>query len=118
MTEPADDRPVAKGYAMSRYVLTFRALHGRVPTAAEEARWPVWFEKIGSQIADPGHRVGEVRRVGDPAAGPDRLAGYIVIAAENLDAAVAVAEQCPMLLQGGCVEVGALMPDGPDAATN
>jgi hypothetical protein len=90
---------------MGNYVLTFRAPNGRVPTAEEEARWPQWFEKIGGQITDPGNRVGQVRGAGGPER-PDVLAGYIVISAESMDAAVAVAEGCPMLLQGGSVEVG------------
>src|SRR5207253_6725244 len=94
-----------KGFAMPNYVLTFRGLEGRVPTAVEEARWPEWFGKIGGQIVDPGNRVGEARAVGALESRPDALAGYIVITAEDLDAAVAVAEECPMLLQGGGVEV-------------
>ncbi len=94
---------------MGNYVLTFRAPKGRVPTAEEEARWSQWFAKIGGQITDPGNRVGQVRTAGDPDR-PDVLAGYIVISAESLDAAVTVAEGCPMLLQGGSVEVGELIP--------
>ena len=94
---------------MGNYVLTFRATKGRVPTAEEEARWPQWFEKIGGQITDPGNRVGQVRSTGGPDR-PDVLAGYIVISAGSLDAALGVAEGCPMLAQGGSVEVGELIP--------
>ena len=97
---------------MGNYVLTFRAPEGRVPTAEEEeARWPQWFEKIGGQITDPGNRVGQVRSAGGPEH-PDVLAGYIVISADTMDAAVAVAECCPMLQQGGSVEVGEVIPAG------
>lgn len=94
---------------MGNYVLTFRAVKGRVPTAEDEARWPRWMEKIGHQITDPGNRVGQVRGVGAPER-PDVLAGYIVVSAESMDAAVTVAGDCPMLLQGGSVEVGEPIP--------
>jgi hypothetical protein len=48
-----------------------------------------------------------------PRNAPDALAGYIVISADSLGAAVAVAEGSPMLLQGGSVEVGEIIPAGP-----
>lgn len=98
---------------MGTYVLTFRAPKGRVPTAEEEARWPQWFEKIGGQITDPGNRVGQVRSIGGDPGRADELAGYIMISATTIDDAAAVAEGCPMLLQGGSVEVGEFIPASP-----
>jgi hypothetical protein len=98
---------------MANYVLTFRALKGSVPTAQDEARWPAWLAGIGVQITDPGNRIGQVRDVGGAPERPDALAGYIVISADSLGAAVAVAEGCPTLLQGGSVEVGEVIPAGP-----
>jgi len=98
---------------MGNYVLSLRAPKGRVPSAAEEAGWMRWFERIGGQIVD----IGQVKRdaggyfvtaVGG--ASPDVLAGWIVISAASMDAAVAVAGDCPMLLQGGSVEVGEMQP--------
>jgi hypothetical protein len=98
---------------MANYVLTFRAPKGRVPAAEDEARWPAWLAGIGGQVTDPGNRIGQVRDVGGGPDRPDVLAGYIVISAGSLDAAVAVAEGCPMLVQGGTVEVGEVIPAGP-----
>lgn len=98
---------------MTEYVLTFRAPKGRVPTAGDEARWPAWLAGISGQITDPGNRVGQVREAGGDPERPDVLAGYIVISAGSLEAAAAVAEGCPMLLQGGSVEVGEVIPAGP-----
>lgn len=85
---------------------------GRVPTAEDEAGWPAWLAGIGGQITDPGNRIGQVRDVGG-AHRTDVPAGYIVIAADSLDAAAAIAEGCPVLLQGGSVEVGEVIPAGP-----
>jgi hypothetical protein len=96
---------------MGNYVLAFRAAKGQMPSPEEEAHSPQWFEKIGGQISDPGNRVGEVRAVGAGSEPSDELSGYIVINAETIDGAAA-AKGCPMLLQGGSVEVGELIPAG------
>jgi hypothetical protein len=82
---------------------------GRRLTAEEEARWPTWFDHIKDSIADFGSRVGQVREVGAAAGRPDALSGYIVVNADSLDAAAALADGCPILEQGGSVEVGELV---------
>ena len=92
-----------------KYVLTFRGRVGRRLTAEEEAQWPAWFEQIKDSIADFGSRVGQVREVGGDGARSDVLSGYININAENLDGAATLAGGCPILQQGGSVEVGELV---------
>jgi hypothetical protein len=89
-----------------QYVFAFRGPVGRSLTAEEEARWPTWFEDIKDSIADFGNRVGQVREVGGDGRRADELGGYIVINADSLDAAAALAGGCPILRQGGSVEVG------------
>ena len=95
---------------MANYVLTFRGRPGRTPTAEEEARWPAWFGQIGASIADMGNRVGQARSVGYHGERDDALRGYIVITAADFDAAVEVANGCPVLQQGGSLEVGEIVP--------
>jgi YCII-related domain len=95
---------------MPNYVLTFRGQPGRTPTAQEEARWPAWFGQIGASIADTGNRVGQARSVGYRGERDDVLGGYIVITAADFDAAVAIAQGCPVLHQGGSLEVGEIVP--------
>ena len=92
-----------------KYVLAFRGQVGRRLTAEEEARWPTWFEQIKDSIADFGSRVGQVREVGDGTGRSDALSGYIMINANSLDAAATLAGGCPILQQGGSVEVGELV---------
>ena len=92
-----------------KYVLSFRGRVGRRLSAEEEARWPTWFDQIKGSIADFGNRVGQVREVGAAAGRPDALSGYIVIDADSLDAAATLAGGCPILQQGGSVEVGELV---------
>jgi len=94
------------------YVLTFRRPVERRLTTEEEARWPTWFEQIRDSIADFGNRVGQVREVGRGGEGErsDALGGYIVINADSLEAATTLASGCPILQQGGSVEVGEIIP--------
>ncbi|HEX8005851.1 MAG TPA: YciI family protein [Trebonia sp.] len=95
---------------MANYVLTFRGQPGRTPTAEQEARWPAWFGQISTSIADMGNRVGQTRTVGHHGQRDDVLGGYVVITAADLDAAVAIAQGCPILEQGGSLEVGEIVP--------
>ncbi len=94
-----------------KYMLAFRGQVGRRLSADDEARWPIWFEQIKESIADFGNRVGQVREVRG-AGGEERsdaLSGYIIINADSLDAAARLAGGCPILQQGGSVEVGELV---------
>ena len=95
---------------MTNYVLTFRGQPHRTLTAEQEASWPAWFGQIGASIADTGNRVGQARSVGYHGERDDALAGYILITAADLDAAVALAQGCPILQQGGSLEVGEIVP--------
>lgn len=95
---------------MANYVLTFRSQPGRTATAEEEARWPAWFGQISASILDMGNRVGHVRSVGYHGDRDNVLSGYIVITASDLDAAEAIARGCPVLQQGGSLEVGEIVP--------
>jgi hypothetical protein len=92
-----------------KYVLAFRGQVGRSLTAEEEARWPTWFDQIKDSIADFGNRVGQVREVGAGASRSDALSGYILVNADSLDAAATLASECPILQQGGSVEVGEIV---------
>jgi hypothetical protein len=104
-----DDKPIPHEEDQMQYVLTFRGQVGRRLTAEEEGRWPAWFDQIKDSIADFGNRVGRVREVGGGRARSDELSGYIVINAGSLDGAAAVAGGCPILEQGGSVEVGEIV---------
>ena len=95
---------------MTHYVLTFRAQPHRTPTAEQEASWPAWFSQIGPSIADMGNRVGQARSVGYKGERDDALSGYLVVTAPDFDAAVALAQGCPILQQGGSLEVGEIVP--------
>jgi hypothetical protein len=93
---------------MSSYVLAFRGRPDRTPRSGEDEAWGAWFGRLGPAIADFGNRVGTSRtlsaRQGDESGGRV-LAGYIVINANDLDAAVELASGCPGLANDVSVEV-------------
>ena len=93
---------------MSNYVLSFRGRSDRKISADEDAAWGQWFQEIGNTIVDFGHRVGRVRALGDGTSdgAQEVLRGYVVITAEDIEAAAATAKGCPGLQHGGRVEVG------------
>ena len=66
-----------------------------------------WFDELSDNVVDRGNPVFERTTLGD--CGPETvLGGYTLIAADNLDAAGALAANCPMLAGAGGVEVGEL----------
>jgi hypothetical protein len=96
---------------MSSYVLAFRGRPDRTPRPGEDQAWGAWFGRLGPAIAEFGHRVGTSRtlsaRQGDP--GGRVLTGYIVVHADDLDAAVELASGCPGLAHEVSVEVAEVM---------
>jgi hypothetical protein len=96
---------------MSKFVLSFRVPKARALAAEEEAAWGEWFGKIGPSIADFGSRVGETSTLGEVGT-ESVLAGYSLVEADSLEAAVVLAKGCPGLQQGGGVEVGTIIDMG------
>jgi hypothetical protein len=81
-----------------------------VPGSPESvAAWQSWLGGMGSSLADLGEAVIEAAAVGEVASGNTRLAGYSVVVADDMDAALAIAKGCPALQAGGGVEVGTVM---------
>lgn len=73
------------------------------------AAWGAWFGKIGPALADPGNPVGLSKTVSASGVaeggGPNPLSGYTVVNADDIDAACAMAKGCPIIDDGGSVEV-------------
>jgi hypothetical protein len=89
---------------------------GHSPVEADSdamAAWGAFFERIGPSIVDPGQPVFERTTVG-AAGASTKLGGYSVVTADDLEAALALAKQCPALHRGGGVEIGLLAELPPD----
>jgi YCII-related domain-containing protein len=93
---------------MAEYIFTYRTPPDwTVGTPDGIAAWTAWFEGIGAQLRDTGKPVFNRATVGDGPGGAP-LGGYSLVTAENLDEAVTLAKDCPIVAAGGGVEVGEL----------
>jgi hypothetical protein len=92
---------------------------GSTPSSPEEgekamAAWGAWFEGLGAAVVDGGNPVGQSMTVflggvtEDGGANP--VSGYSKVQAENMDAAIEMARGCPIIEDGGSVEVAEAMP--------
>jgi uncharacterized protein YndB with AHSA1/START domain len=89
---------------MSSYLLTFRAPAGYAPSPDTFDAWSTWQAQLGARLKDRGNPGFAAAAIGAPAA-DTTLGGYSLIRAGSLDAAVALARGCPLLAQGGAVEI-------------
>jgi len=98
---------------MANYLLVY---HGGGMAATEEARaesmaaWGRWFQNLGEAIVDGGNPVAHAVTLSGngPASdggGSNPATGYSVLKADSLAAATELARGCPVLTDGGTVEV-------------
>jgi hypothetical protein len=97
---------------MATYVLVYKG-GGMAPTEEERqaimAKWGGWFGSLGDQLVDGGNPFGPSSAVASDGAVSDvassGLTGYSIIKAESLADATEQAKGCPVLEDGGSVEV-------------
>jgi hypothetical protein len=103
---------------MSDYMLLFRG--GNPPASEEEgkkifAAWTSWFERLGSNVKDPGNPFSTTARTvapdGSVAEGSaDAVGGYSIVTADSIDGALAHAKDCPALDSGSTVTIHEVDP--------
>ena len=97
---------------MATYVYTYRG--GKMPETdaqreAVMAAWGAWLGGMGAAALDAGNPFGASSsvspdgRVGE--AGSAGLGGYSIVSADSLAAATEMAKGCPVLADGGGVDV-------------
>jgi hypothetical protein len=92
---------------MGKYVLVYQGgAMAETPEAQEAAMaaWGAWFGALGDGAVDWGAPFGQSAAVGGGAA-TTVLTGYSIIQADDLAAAVAMGEGCPIIADGGRVDV-------------
>jgi uncharacterized protein YciI len=98
---------------MPKYLFTYHG--GGMPDSEEEqaehmAAWGEWMGAHGDAFLDVGNPVGAIKTVGATSVtdgAGDPTGGYSLVDAPDMDAAVAIAKGCPVVvLSGGTVEVG------------
>jgi hypothetical protein len=101
---------------MANYLLAYTG-GGMAQTEAEReaamAAWGQWFGVLGSAVVDPGNPVGasaSVGAAGSNGAARSGITGYSIVAADSLDAATALVKDCPVIANGGGVDVYETIP--------
>lgn len=97
---------------MSQFMFVY---HGGTPPETEEARaksmaeWRDWMSANDKAIVEPGAPLGKSWTVNGGGAseggGANPAAGYTIVEARDIDDACRIAESCPMIGDGGSVEV-------------
>lgn len=93
---------------MTLYVIVNRVPEDYRGAPESTAAWNAWFDELGESLVDRGNPVFTRESLGGCGAG-SVLGGYTVVSAPDLEAAVALARDCPALKIGGGVEVGELL---------
>ncbi len=100
---------------MPDYIFAYHG--GKKPESPEEgakmmAKWHAWIADLGDTMVNPGTPLGKSRTVSaDGVAddgGSNPLAGYSVVQADSIDAAVEIARGCPFV-EMGTIEVAEMM---------
>jgi hypothetical protein len=98
---------------MGNFVLAYRGGSGMSDDPAEReqamAAWGAWFGQLGQAVVDAGAPFGSSSTVpnGGTAngSGAAALTGYSIVSAGSLDEATERAKGCPVLANGGTVDV-------------
>jgi len=102
---------------MANYLFAYKG--GELAPSDEEreqamAAWGAWFGGLGDAVVDAGNPFGEARSVASDGAvangGSAGLSGYSIVSADDIDAAVARTQGCPILAAGGDIEVYEIFP--------
>jgi hypothetical protein len=98
---------------MAKYVLVTKG--GSMPETEEAAgkmmaEWGEWMQGLGNALTDQGNPLGAsttINRDGstEDGGGADPVTGYMILEADSLDAAVALAKGCPHLNYDGTIVV-------------
>ncbi len=90
---------------------------GKRPDTPEEgekvmAAWQAWMGGMGDSLKNPGNPVGMSKTVHsggvDDNGGANPVSGFTIVSAESFDEAVEMAKGCPIMDDGGTVEVAEL----------
>jgi hypothetical protein len=100
---------------VSKYVLAYQGGQMAETEEAQQAAmaaWGAWFASLGAAVVDGGAPFGASAAVGGGASRTG-LTGYSVLEADSLDAALGMAGGCPVLADGGAVDVYETIDVGP-----
>lgn len=88
------------------------------PASQEEGKahmdnWMAWLGSLGDAVVNPGSPIGASKVVTSAGIAEDNLPnsmfGFTTVTADNIDAALSMAQSCPVIEQGGTLRVAELM---------
>lgn len=101
---------------MPQYVISY--LGGNRPATKEEgmehmSKYKAWLSALGESVVSPANPFGHTHTVNSDRSvvegSQSSMSGYTIVAADSIDAAIAIAKDCPFLDIGGSLEVSELM---------
>src|SRR5688572_28409229 len=98
---------------MGNYVLVYKGGGGMEQSEEAQqkvmAAWTGWFGQLGSAVVDGGNPFGPSASISSDKqvsnGASSGLTGYSILKADNLQAATEMAMGCPILSDGGTIEV-------------
>ena len=97
---------------MPTFLFSYRTLEEYAPGRLDAIeKWKAFFAGLGDHVVAVGQPVSETAELGRCGPGT-RPGGYSLITADDLEAAVTLAQDCPALAAGAGVEVGQLVNIG------
>jgi hypothetical protein len=91
---------------MPKYVIAYlggKQFENPQEGAAHRAKWKAWVGDLGGAVVNPGTPLGKgklVSSAGVSDTGANRLTGFSMVMADNMDAALEMAQRCPYLVYG------------------
>ncbi|MEI6729263.1 MAG: hypothetical protein WCK98_06500 [bacterium] len=104
---------------MTKYALIFTGgVAGTTPEeiAAKMQIWGVWYGTIGANLVDGGsafmpHKTAStVTKMGVESGSKTGASGYVIVQSDNKDIVLEYAKSCPIISDGGSVDVHEFMP--------
>jgi hypothetical protein len=101
---------------MPQYIMTY--LGGNRPATPEEgkqhfAKYQEWLASLGKSAVSPANPFKNTNTVNSDrtvtSGSATTMSGFTIVEAESIEAALAIAKECPFLDIGGSLEVSELM---------
>lgn len=101
---------------MSQFVISY--IGGDKPASPDEgrahmAKYMAWLKNLGDAAVSPMNPLGQTHTIkpdGVVSEGSDiNMSGYTIVEADSIEAAIAIAKDCPFLEVNGTLEVSELI---------
>lgn len=81
--------------------------------AAHRAKWGDWLKGLGDAAISPANPLSNSKTVSasgvTDGGAPDDMSGFTIVRADDMDAALEIAQACPFLEIGGTLHVAQIM---------